>query len=1114
MPDQDARIQALDLSHSVCIRAPAGSGKTGLLIQRMLAALGQATSPEAVLAITFTRKAAAEIRHRLVEALSLAEQPRPGSDEHAQRSWDLAHAVLARDQQLHWGLRDNPNRLRATTIDGLNREFAARMPVLSGLGSIPEPADDPWPLYREAVLASFAKLERSRGAAEFRTALSAVLALGQNRLDRLMEALCQMLATREHWLGACLQAAGDVPGAAEQVLRLRIEAALTALDQELPRAARSEWLACLHALAAEGVEAWAPLQALHGWPATLAEQLESWQCLAQSLLTQQGEWRKPRGLKSNTGFPAGLAASKTAQALLEEFAASGPGVAARLQALRALPLGYPASLASLSQALSQVLLDCCAELKLVFAAHQQADYPELALAARMALNETSSGVEEREDARLSHLLVDEMQDTSEAQIELLRLLVRNWSENDGRSLFLVGDPQQSIYLFRQAKVELFQGILQHGRLGPVPLRVLTLQRNFRSRPALVDWCNQSLGRLFATRAGAIDFAPSQAHRAATTNSGVTIHTPPDREAEGAAACALISAELQIDPGAQIAVLARSRGHFTPLIRALKQAGIRFAGQDLDPLADTPAVRDFLAVVFALRHAADDLAWMRLLRSPGVGLGWADLDQLAARLPGALWSQRARRGSDALSADGQSRLRRLQAVLDELDNASPNGRDLPWAAARLHAQLGMRQALAPTAQVDLRRVELLLHQHCVAGRLEDEVRFRRALEKLYSSPQAASVELMTVHKAKGLEFDRVILVGCNAAMRRGDAPMLRHLELDGHWLLAPKPAEALRQDTAETRVYRMLESDAKVAEQAESLRLLYVAATRAREHLDVFLSPASKTDERSFGSLLKDLGLQAPAADKQESDGPRWIEVRHPALPLSAMRPATSNAAIRPSPASQRSPSQLGLAERDPISLSGTHDRLEATLIGTMLHETLERIASTGWPQDEPAREALRRPLAAGLARRGLPAGRIEPASAQVLELVATAQRGWGRWLLAARSWAANEYAITGHANGIWESAIIDRCFEDEQGRVWVVDYKSNRPPSADPDQLADWLPGQCAQYEPQLTDYVRLLQALRPDARLVAALYFVACDRLLVQTAAGSWRALSDQAELGALFDQ
>ena len=126
-PDAAIRERALDITESFLVQAPAGSGKTELLTQRFLALLATVETPEAIVAITFTRKAAGEMRSRISGALqkALGEQP---DEDHAQRTWQLARSALNRDSALQWGLLDNPARLRVMTIDSLCLSLTNQMP--------------------------------------------------------------------------------------------------------------------------------------------------------------------------------------------------------------------------------------------------------------------------------------------------------------------------------------------------------------------------------------------------------------------------------------------------------------------------------------------------------------------------------------------------------------------------------------------------------------------------------------------------------------------------------------------------------------------------------------------------------------------------------------------------------------------------------------------------------------------------------------------------------------------------------------------------------------------------------------------------------------------------
>ena len=158
-PDWHERQKALDITRSCIVQAPAGSGKTELLVQRILSLLATAESPEEILAITFTRKAANEMKQRLVQALESASSDQTPAEAHAADTWRRARAVLVRDNALAWQLLQNPSRLQLTTIDSFCAFLARRMPWLSRFGDQPKVTDDPADLYRQAAETLLTRLE-------------------------------------------------------------------------------------------------------------------------------------------------------------------------------------------------------------------------------------------------------------------------------------------------------------------------------------------------------------------------------------------------------------------------------------------------------------------------------------------------------------------------------------------------------------------------------------------------------------------------------------------------------------------------------------------------------------------------------------------------------------------------------------------------------------------------------------------------------------------------------------------------------------------------------------------------------------------------------------------
>ncbi|HEX9842569.1 MAG TPA: UvrD-helicase domain-containing protein, partial [bacterium] len=351
--DAAERDRALDPGRSFIVQAPAGSGKTELLIQRLLVLLAQVERPEQVLAITFTRKAAAEMRARLLEALAAAaneaadEAAPPPEDAHKAATRERARAVVARDRALGWALLESPARLRIQTIDSLCAALTRERPLRSGLGEAPGIAEDAGELYREAARATLAALEGE--AAQAAPAERLLLHLDDNHA-RAEALLCTMLARRDQWLRHVQR--WDDPAALRRALEAELRAAVDealqavhgalaaagqraglALQTDLPELAR---YAAGHLAAAQPDAPIARLAALDGLPTPVADALPLWQGLADLLTTRDGGWR--RSLSKNQGFPTDKsvgdpAALKAVKAQAQGFIAAladEPELAARL----------------------------------------------------------------------------------------------------------------------------------------------------------------------------------------------------------------------------------------------------------------------------------------------------------------------------------------------------------------------------------------------------------------------------------------------------------------------------------------------------------------------------------------------------------------------------------------------------------------------------------------------------------------------------------------------------------------------------------------------------------------------------------------------------------------
>src|SRR6185437_7694988 len=249
---------------------------------------------------------------------------------------------------------------------------------------------------------------------------------------------------------------------------------------------------------------------------------------------------------------------------------------------------------------------------------------------------------------------------------------------DGRTVFLVGDPMQSIYRFREADVALFLRAREQG-LPQVALQAVRLETNFRSQGGLVAWVNTSFERILPRSedadAGAVPHSPSSAHHPAGMGDAVHWHAFVEsdpraaREAEALKVAAIARDTLASSLTETVAILVRNRSHLDRIVPALKAAGVSFRAVDIEPLAARPEIQDLLAIARALSHPGDRIAWLALLRAPWCALAVADLHALAgAPREGdderaTVWELLAQEPRLAsLTAEGRERVERVRTIL--------------------------------------------------------------------------------------------------------------------------------------------------------------------------------------------------------------------------------------------------------------------------------------------------------------------------------------------------------------------------------------------------------------------------------------------------------------------
>jgi ATP-dependent helicase/nuclease subunit A len=1060
---EDAQLIAADPARSVFVTANAGSGKTKVLIDRIARLLLAGSKPSAFLCITYTKAAAAEMQRRLFERLGgwcVADDSKLAADLSA---LGAPSGNAARARALFAQALETPGGLKIQTIHAFCERLLARFPLEAGVPPGFEIADDA----RAAALLGQARADAALSPdAPVEAFRRFAGKLSGDALDALMDRLAWRRAAFHRFAQSC---PGPIFAAAALRKRHDVRQSADAFARDF--LARQDWPTLRRAigvLAESGRNDQAAGERLRAIMTCIERNVAAPLALASCFdfaFTGNGEPYKKLVTAQLAKDQPWLAPA------LQEFAAACVDAREKLNAIERAEDAVAAL--ALALKLDQAYTDAKERGGVL-------DFDDLIEKARnlLGLSEAAPWVLYKLDGGLDHILIDEGQDTSPGQWDLIAPLQDEFFAGKGarvraRTIFAVGDPKQSIYGFQGADPQRFlseaRALDTRARQAGLPFAAPDLLTSFRSAPEIL----RAVDATFATLPlvdgppgshDVVEHLAFREHEPGSVEVWPVAMRPPVQPAQawdapmdvesGVSAPAILARELALRVKAMIAgregvwekgalrplhagdvlALVRKRGVlFRELIKAFKRTGLPVAGADRMVLRDELAVEDALALMRAALDPAADLSLACVLKGPWIGLDDDDADIF----PLAHGRARGETLLARLCASSEEKYAHARAFVSAL--GARKGEDafafLSWALDATHAgETGWSRVLTrlgaeardPLEELLQRALKPGAHHAATLQRFLHEIDADSGQVKRELEAEGGAVRVMTVHGAKGLEAPLVILPDSTGEIE--DAPE-NGLIFDDE--AGPFVSFRGRDDDVKVAAARAAH-EARAA--SEHWRLLYVAMTRARDRLIVCgaqFGNAATGEARdcwraAVEAGVRKLGASAGATPFGEGlllGAPHRAEASEHTAMSAPPPPAWARTAALHEPAlAGAAPSHAGHAEPAPLSPRASGRQRFSR--GRLIHGLLERLPDVA---REDRLEAARR----WLARRGVAEADAALYAREAVGVIESLPSVFG---LMSRA----EAPIVGTIGGKAISGIVDRLAVDNDS-VTVLDFKTDRP---------------------------------------------------------------------------
>ena len=806
--DHQVRKKALGQG-SFIVQAPAGSGKTSLLVKRFLNRLLEVKSPKEVLALTFTNKAAAEMAQRLKEALEGKSK-----DNEIKK---IVEKISKHALKNKWdeGYIDS---LMVMTIDKLALRLIKQTPILSSSGVNFLTDEDPDDLYRETIRETITSNAENHLLFKY----------FDYDYHKLTEQLLALISKRDQWLPIVSGLLRSDDKNIEEIYGTYYTNELNIwVEEKIKPNFTNEDLKELEIIVSYLAD---NKNIDHKDKLRSSINYEFWFYIRDLLLTKSGKQIRKK-IDASSGFPATNVGKEIKERLLKlielkinkfNILIDFFNVTHHKNIVDIYPLITPFCL---------LLIDMVTRLNEKFKERRIIDFTQIMGNAVEALRDTHLPL--ILDQNISHILVDEFQDTNESQLIFIELLTQNFAGNPEKSFFAVGDPMQSIYRFRKAEVEIFSRVQKNG-ISDLKLTSLFLKVNFRSNKNIIDWLNNSFSKAFPliddSDEGSVPYSSCESSNNNLEGGMELIALTCDTksktaqyEAEALYVLNLIKDTRKSNPDASIAVLTRSKAHLSELITLInkKDTSIPIDAIEMSKILSNQTFQDILCLTKALFDFSDRTNWIAALKSPWCGLSINDLVLLFEKDHKSLVWELINNIDNTSRLDKNS-ARRLRSFVEVIrENIQYRGRiSHRYFVEGIWRQLNGEESMVDSN--DIQNIDLFLELLEEASEILsiDFIKLERLIENKFiskTSIQKNSIKFLTIQKSKGLEFDHVIIPNLNKRTRNEESDLV----------LYDKSTLSIKNPGNDKNLHSYHAYKERKRLDNEKIRLLYVAMTRAK-----------------------------------------------------------------------------------------------------------------------------------------------------------------------------------------------------------------------------------------------------------------------------------------------